>query len=175
MQCRCLLFGATGPVWTDPRSLLCGNCLNFHRSSAIGASVKKTVDHYAFGIARRRWRVPLTVLCTNLPSFDEVVECRPSRFRCQGGHQHHAKQLLVTEDAGYIPNELSELLARCVCSETDLFVRAGAHPLSDDGLWQFFRHLDLYFSVLIICVPFFLFGPCRFPVCLLLLLPARCP
>ena len=52
---------------------------------------KIMVDHCAFGIARRRWRVPLTLLYTSVPSLNEVVECCPSRFRCQGGHQHHER------------------------------------------------------------------------------------
>ena len=49
-----------------------------------------------------------------------------------------------------MPGELSELLARCVCSdiglfaEPGLFIRAGVPPLSHDGLWQYFRPLDLY-------------------------------
>ena len=44
------------------------------------------------------------------------------------------EKMLVTRDAEYIPSELSELLARCVCSDIglfsvpDLFVRAGASP-----------------------------------------------
>ena len=95
--------------------------------------------------------MPITVMHTNLPGFNDVVECHPSRFRCEGGRQHHAKTLIVAGDAAYIPSELSELLARCVCSDIglfsvpDLFVRAGVPPLSDDGLWQFFRPPDLYF------------------------------
>ena len=45
------------------------------------------------------------------------------------------EKLLVTGDAAYIPSELSELLARCVCSDIglcsvpDLFVRAGVPPV----------------------------------------------
>ena len=82
---------------------------------------KIVVDHCTFGVARRRWRVPLVLLFTSLPSLNEVVECCPSRFRCQGDHQHHAINFLTTGDAEYIPNELSNLLAHCICSEIGLF------------------------------------------------------
>ena len=82
---------------------------------------KIMVDHCAFGIARRRWRVPLTLLYTSLPSLNEVVECCPSRFRCQGGHQHHAINLLTSGDAEYIPNEVRSTRALCLFGDWSLF------------------------------------------------------
>ena len=57
-----------------------------------GSFCEGTIDHCAFSIARRRWRMPITVICTNLPGFNDVVECHPSRFRCEGGHQHPRKK-----------------------------------------------------------------------------------
>ena len=36
------------------------------------------------------------LLYTSLPSLNEVVDCCPSRLRCQGDHQHHAINVLTT-------------------------------------------------------------------------------
>ena len=118
---------------------------------------KIMVDHCAFGVARRRWGVPFVLLYTSLPSLNEVVGCCPSRFRCQGDHQHHAINVLTTGDAEYIPIELSNLLAHCICSEIglfsvpDSFVCAGAPSLSDDGLWQFFRPRSVFLNLVDFC------------------------
>ena len=80
-----------------------------------GSFCERTIDHCAFSIARRRWRMPITVICTNLPGFNDVVECHPSRFRCEGGHQHPRKKMIVTGDGAYIPSELSVRVARTLC------------------------------------------------------------